>query len=364
MKLAFTIFLIWIEFFSVLSWVTNAHTMAEYYMKSRELNNKQQNENNKHYEEFPDFTDTVYVPGIHDDTQKTNDIKIPITSFQNKTSLDSSSEQNKTYNYENNTEFFDYSNKTYNQGTFVNETEHNIENQTEIPKMNETLYPEEDDINRDGNETKQIDKNKNIGETNQDISNDTSEFPFQNLSKASIPQTLNESINNNTSQDLTDMNEEPHLSSQNTSSSYNSQPVPIEEEPIYSSENITHSIIDKNNNVDIHTLNQTNENHQQNQLEEKKEKKSKHHHHKKKKLNDYQNEIMQKMFDNFLQYTNQLIQNKTQMEQEKLKNDTKTIIITSSTDTKIDSKNENINYSHNKIIITPQPKKVNRKKLK
>lgn len=386
MKLAFSILIIWIEFLSVLSWAVNAHTVAEYYMKSGEVNDNQPN--NTHYEEFPDFTDEVYIPGIHDDIQKTNKTKIPITSekiinnetyqnntysnesFQNESSWDSSSDQSKTYEYENNTKIFESSNNSNNQGTFTNENEQNITNQTEFPNMNETLYPEET-INGEGNETKQI--NNNNDENKSDISSSASDLPSDNLPIDSIPQISNESLNNDITQDSIDNNKAP-LHVQNTSASHNNQSLPSDEkESIHKQENETfkdtaHPINDQNNNEQVQISNKTNESHEPKidgkHIEENKEKKNKHHHHKKKKLDDYQNEMMQKMFDKFLQYTNQLIQNKPQMEQEKLKNDTKTIIITSSTDTKIDSKNENTNYSHNKIIINSQPKKTNRKKLK
>ena len=386
MKLAFSILIIWIEFLSVLSWAVNAHTVAEYYMKSGEVNDNQPN--NTHYEEFPDFTDEVYIPGIHDDIQKTNKTKIPITSekiinnetyqnntysnesFQNESSWDSSSDQSKTYEYENNTKIFESSNNSNNQDTFTNENEQNITNQTEFPNMNETLYPEET-INGEGNETKQI--NNNNDENKSDISSSASDLPSDNLPIDSIPQISNESLNNDITQDSIDNNKAP-LHVQNTSASHNNQSLPSDEkESIHKQENETfkdtaHPINDQNNNEQVQISNKTNESHEPKidgkHIEENKEKKHKHHHHKKKKLDDYQNEMMQKMFDKFLQYTNQLIQNKPQMEQEKLKNDTKTIIITSSTDTKIDSKNENTNYSHNKIIINSQPKKTNRKKLK
>ena len=95
MKLAFSILIIWIEFLSVLSWAVNAHTVAEYYMKSGEVNDNQPN--NTHYEEFPDFTDEVYIPGIHDDIQKTNKTKIPITSEK---IINNETYQNNTYSNE------------------------------------------------------------------------------------------------------------------------------------------------------------------------------------------------------------------------------------------------------------------------
>lgn len=102
------------------------------------------------------------------------------------------------------------------------------------------------------------------------------------------------------------------------------------------STDIIHPIIPKENNTNGKTPNDTHNN--------SKQKKKKSHI---KKLNK---ELTSQIFDQFLKYTNQLISEKPP-QKEIPKNDTSTIIITSSTNTTINTKKEISNNSHNVISI-------------
>ena len=109
------------------------------------------------------------------------------------------------------------------------------------------------------------------------------------------------------------------------------------------STDIIHPIIPKENNTNGKTPNDTHNN--------SKQKKKKSHI---KKLNK---ELTSQIFDQFLKYTNQLISEKP-FQKEIPKNDTSTVIITSSTNTTINTKKEISNNAHNVISIkSKHPKK-------
>ena len=71
---------------------------------------------------------------------------------------------------------------------------------------------------------------------------------------------------------------------------------------------------------------------------------------KKSHMNKLNKELTSQIFDQFLKYTNQLISEKP-LQKEIPKNDTSTVIITSSTNTTINTKKEISNNSHNVISI-------------